>query len=198
MPTWGVKIECDGGGCNGLPCAIDPSQNHVNECVGSSTSGAGGGAFCVVTVPQGSKANIVVYGQGGPSGNSGKSSPNPPPPPSSPSPSSSSPPPPPPPSPSPSTSSYYSSTTTISSTSSSSTKKPSQPSFTYGPHVFVENSTISSATGTAIKPSSTVAYTSGVAQPSSTSDATTSFHRGGISILASVVVMIAVALLTTC
>ena len=24
MPNWGVSIECDGSGCNGLPCAIDP------------------------------------------------------------------------------------------------------------------------------------------------------------------------------
>jgi hypothetical protein len=66
MPNWGVKIECDGEGCNGLPCAIDPAENKVNEMVGSSSNGAGGGAFCVVTVPKGVTANFVVFdGSGG-------------------------------------------------------------------------------------------------------------------------------------
>jgi Beta-glucosidase (SUN family) len=65
MPSWGVSIECDGGGCNGLPCAINPSVNGVNEMVGSSTNGAGGGAFCVVTVPEGVNANFVITGSGG-------------------------------------------------------------------------------------------------------------------------------------
>lgn len=66
MPTWGVKIECDGKGCNGLPCEIDPAQNKVNEMVGSSSNGAGGGAFCVVTVPKDVNANFVVFdGSGG-------------------------------------------------------------------------------------------------------------------------------------
>lgn len=76
MPNWGVEITCDGGGCNGLPCAIDPSQNGVNEMVGSSTNGAGGGAFCVVTVPKGVNANFVVTGSGGSSGSTGSSSPS--------------------------------------------------------------------------------------------------------------------------
>ncbi|MCJ1227948.1 hypothetical protein MMC12_004607 [Toensbergia leucococca] len=67
MPTWGVEIVCEGEGCNGLPCAIDPSQNQVNEMVGSNTDGAGGAAFCVVTVPQGVTANFVVF-EGGMSG----------------------------------------------------------------------------------------------------------------------------------
>lgn len=65
MPNWGVKIDCPNGGCNGLPCAIDPSQNSVNEMVGSATNGAGGGAFCVVTVSPGSQANFVVFNSGG-------------------------------------------------------------------------------------------------------------------------------------
>ncbi|KAK5467079.1 hypothetical protein LTS15_000049 [Exophiala xenobiotica] len=65
MPTWGVKIDCPNGGCNGLPCAIDPSQNSVNQMVGSSSDGAGGGAFCVVTVDKGSTANFVVFNTGG-------------------------------------------------------------------------------------------------------------------------------------
>lgn len=61
MPSWGVKIDCPDGGCNGLPCAIDPSQNGVNEMVGSSSNGAGGGAFCVVTVQKGATANFIVF-----------------------------------------------------------------------------------------------------------------------------------------
>ncbi|MCJ1418390.1 hypothetical protein MMC32_004737 [Xylographa parallela] len=61
MPTWGVEIVCNGPGCNGLPCAIDPSQNSINEMVGSNTDGAGGANFCVVTVPSGVTANFVVF-----------------------------------------------------------------------------------------------------------------------------------------
>ncbi len=77
MPNWGVKVECDGEGCNGLPCAIDPSKNKVNEMIGSSSNGAGGGAFCVVTVPKGVSASFVVFDESGGSkppgeGNNGK------------------------------------------------------------------------------------------------------------------------------
>lgn len=70
MPTWGVQITCSGGNCNGLPCAIDPSHNSVNQMVGSSSDGAGGGAFCVVTVPKGATANFEVF-----EGSAGSSSP---------------------------------------------------------------------------------------------------------------------------
>ncbi len=49
----GVKIECDGPGCNGLPCACDPSIHGMNGCSSGSVAGAGGAAFCVVTVPPG-------------------------------------------------------------------------------------------------------------------------------------------------
>ncbi|KAL9037247.1 MAG: hypothetical protein Q9180_003828 [Flavoplaca navasiana] len=59
-PTFSIEIECDGDGCNGLPCAIDPSQHGVNEVVGSSSIGAGGAASCVVTVPKGGSAKYVV------------------------------------------------------------------------------------------------------------------------------------------
>lgn len=65
MPTWGASIQCPGGGCNGLPCAIDPTQNTVNTMNGSSSIGAGGAAFCVVTVPKGSTANIVISSASG-------------------------------------------------------------------------------------------------------------------------------------
>lgn len=65
MPNWGVKVDCPNGGCHGLPCSIDPSQNSVNQMVGSASDGAGGGAFCVVTVDQGATANFVVFNSGG-------------------------------------------------------------------------------------------------------------------------------------
>ncbi|KIW93765.1 uncharacterized protein Z519_05080 [Cladophialophora bantiana CBS 173.52] len=71
MPDWGVKIDCPNGGCTGLPCAIDPTQNKVNEMTGDSSIGAGGGAFCVVTVAKGSSANFVVFNAGGDSSDSG-------------------------------------------------------------------------------------------------------------------------------
>ncbi|KAL4984824.1 hypothetical protein BDW68DRAFT_166258 [Aspergillus falconensis] len=60
-PQFGVEIECDGDGCNGLPCKIDPAENDVNEVTGSSSDGAGGANFCVVTVPKGEKARLVVF-----------------------------------------------------------------------------------------------------------------------------------------
>jgi hypothetical protein len=74
VPSWGVKIDCPNGGCNGLPCAIDPSQNGVNQMTGGSSQGAGGGAFCVVTVAKGSTANFVVFNAGGDQSDNGGSS----------------------------------------------------------------------------------------------------------------------------
>jgi hypothetical protein len=65
MPDWGVSIECPDGNCNGLPCAIDPQENSVNEMRGAKANGAGGGSFCVVTVPKGSTANFVITGGSG-------------------------------------------------------------------------------------------------------------------------------------
>ncbi|TPR02274.1 Alg9-like mannosyltransferase family protein [Aspergillus niger] len=65
VPEFGVEIECEGDGCNGLPCKIDPSVNGVNEMTGDSSVGAGGASFCVVTVPKGGKANVVVFDKDG-------------------------------------------------------------------------------------------------------------------------------------
>ncbi|KAF7131296.1 hypothetical protein CNMCM5793_004410 [Aspergillus hiratsukae] len=65
VPDFGVEIECEGNGCNGLPCRIDPEVNAVNEMIGSSSVGAGGATFCVVTVPKGEKANVVVFDKSG-------------------------------------------------------------------------------------------------------------------------------------
>ncbi|KAH3363953.1 hypothetical protein KXW94_005993 [Aspergillus fumigatus] len=72
VPDFGIEIECEGDGCNGLPCKIDPAVNAVNEMIGSTSVGAGGATFCVVTVPKGEKANVVVFEKsGGGSGSSG-------------------------------------------------------------------------------------------------------------------------------
>ncbi|KAI3402256.1 hypothetical protein diail_185 [Diaporthe ilicicola] len=72
-PSFGLKIECDGN-CNGLPCAINPSSDGFGV-VRSATaaSGAGGADFCVVTVPKGSTANIVVFNTDGSTGDAASS-----------------------------------------------------------------------------------------------------------------------------
>lgn len=64
---FGVKIECPDGGCNGLPCAIEPASGGLVDS-SLSSSGAGGADFCVVTVPKGGTAHIVAYTPGGDSG----------------------------------------------------------------------------------------------------------------------------------
>ncbi|KAL2173849.1 uncharacterized protein P884DRAFT_210782 [Thermothelomyces heterothallicus CBS 202.75] len=72
IPTYGLKIECPDGGCNGLPCVIDPSKDGINGIESPvSTSGVGDANFCVVTVPKGKTANIVVFNTAGSSGGGG-------------------------------------------------------------------------------------------------------------------------------
>ncbi|KAF5874096.1 putative sun domain protein [Botrytis fragariae] len=74
MPTFGIKIECSGSGCNGLPCSIDPSVVGIGGVTSADqASGAGGANFCVVTVPSGLTADVVVFEIGG-SGSSASSS----------------------------------------------------------------------------------------------------------------------------
>ncbi|KAL7628114.1 hypothetical protein AAE478_002311 [Parahypoxylon ruwenzoriense] len=69
-PTFGLKVECPDGGCNGLPCECDGSGVRSNN----KAAGAGGSDFCVVTVPKGAKANIVVFNLDGSDGNAPSSS----------------------------------------------------------------------------------------------------------------------------
>lgn len=70
-PDYGIEIECEGGNCNGLPCKIDPAVNDVNEVSGSSSDDVGTGGFCVVTVPKGETARVVIFdGSGGSGGSS--------------------------------------------------------------------------------------------------------------------------------
>lgn len=65
-PNFGIEVECEGEGCNGLPCKIDPSSMAVNQMDALDLfTGAGGATGCVVTVPPGSKANIIVFEVGG-------------------------------------------------------------------------------------------------------------------------------------
>lgn len=68
--TFGVRIECPDGGCNGLPCELNPAKKKLGEVVSDLAAvGAGGSSFCVVTVPAGRKANIVVFNTDGSTGN---------------------------------------------------------------------------------------------------------------------------------
>ncbi|KAK4165209.1 hypothetical protein QBC43DRAFT_288100 [Cladorrhinum sp. PSN259] len=68
-PQYGLEIKCPGGGCNGLPCAIDPSKGGVGSVTSPvSAKGVGGADFCVVTVPSGGQAEIVVFNTDGSSG----------------------------------------------------------------------------------------------------------------------------------
>ncbi|KAK4204890.1 hypothetical protein QBC40DRAFT_292421 [Triangularia verruculosa] len=68
-PTYGLKIECPDGGCNGLPCVIDPTKSGVGGVESPNTASVDGGAnFCVVTVPKGKSANIVVFNTDGSTG----------------------------------------------------------------------------------------------------------------------------------
>lgn len=73
-PTFGVKIECPDGGCNGLPCGINPETDGFNGVSSPvKANGVGGANFCVVTVPKGKTANIVVYNLDGSSSGGGGS-----------------------------------------------------------------------------------------------------------------------------
>jgi hypothetical protein len=181
-PEFGIEILCDGDGCNGLPCRIDPSTMGVNEMNAPDVfTGAGGATGCVVTVPSGAKANIVVFDLGGGSSSETTSAS-----PSSTSTSSTV---------APTSTTESSSSTSSSSTSSSSTSSPANSStgsgtsavdssntrlpkssptnsYTYRPHVFTGSAEISSAS------SSTSS-----AAPASTSPA----HNGAATAAVSIV-----------
>lgn len=127
-PKYGLEIKCAGNGCNGLPCKV--SADGVDSPV--KATGAGDANYCVVTVPKGEQANIVVW-------STEPEAPAPPPPP----PSTSSPPP--APSPTPTTTS---SSSTVSSSSSKevSTLSSSRSTTSIAPGIFHENGTYTSTT----------------------------------------------------
>ena len=59
-PGFAVRIDCPSGNCNGMPCECNPATMGPNACTGG-TVGAGGAQFCVVTVPAGETANLVIF-----------------------------------------------------------------------------------------------------------------------------------------
>jgi hypothetical protein len=59
-PGFAIRIDCPSGNCNGMPCECNPSTMGVNKCTGGSV-GAGGAEFCIVTVPDGESANLVIF-----------------------------------------------------------------------------------------------------------------------------------------
>lgn len=59
-PSFGIRITCDDGDCNGLDCEIDPS-NGVNLINGADASEGDGAKYCVVTAKNKAKATIEVF-----------------------------------------------------------------------------------------------------------------------------------------
>ncbi|EPY51237.1 beta-glucosidase Adg3 [Schizosaccharomyces cryophilus OY26] len=59
-PTFGLKVECEGDTCSGLPCYMDPREKGVQGCPDGSPNGAGDACFCVVGFQPGTTARIVV------------------------------------------------------------------------------------------------------------------------------------------
>ncbi|KAB5577719.1 hypothetical protein GE09DRAFT_529480 [Coniochaeta sp. 2T2.1] len=150
-PNYGIKVECPDGGCNNAPCIIDPSKSGINGVDAAETGIGNKAKFCVVTVPEGKTANVVVFSLGGSKGPAPSSSPEPKPetsaapppttsstsaPPTSTSTTSSS------SAPSSSSTSSPSSSSESSSSSSSTSARP-----TVLPGIFHENSTLSSTGG---------------------------------------------------
>ncbi|KAI4249524.1 MAG: hypothetical protein LQ352_005604 [Teloschistes flavicans] len=186
-PSFGVEIICEGDGCNGLPCAIDPSQHGVNELVGGGgSSGAGGAVSCVVTVPSGGSAKYVITEVGGSGGgSSGSQASQPEHHDSSPPVSKAAPPPP----PSTTSSSSVQSTSSTSSTTETPTPTPTpttttssttgairyhappnQPKYVYRPNAFADNSTAtmtvaSSSLAGSVTPSSQASATGPTTSP---------------------------------
>lgn len=61
LPAFGIRLVCEGN-CLGLPCALDPGRNGVNEETSNNGAyGAGGADFCVGTAELGSKLHIEVF-----------------------------------------------------------------------------------------------------------------------------------------
>ncbi|KAI4200345.1 MAG: hypothetical protein LQ350_003993 [Teloschistes chrysophthalmus] len=166
-PSFGVEIVCEGDGCNGLPCAIDPSQHGVNELVGGGgSSGAGGAVSCVVTVPSGGSAKYVITEIGGSGGGSSGSQASQPEHHDSSPPSSKTPPPPPP-------STTSSSSVQSTSSSTSSIEETPTPTPTPATTTSSTSSSISSSTPTPT-PTSTLTSTSSSSSSSSSSSPSSS------------------------
>ncbi|KAK1762240.1 hypothetical protein QBC33DRAFT_581859 [Phialemonium atrogriseum] len=192
-PSFGVKIECNGGGCNGLPCSIDPSTDGIGGLTSPvSTQGVGGAQFCVVTVPRGESANIVVFNTDGSGGEPDTTS-SPP--------SSSSPPPPATSSSSEPKPSYAKVSSSWSSSFSSGVPAlPSSANFpTVLPGVFHENMTHSSGSPVRSSPTVTWPPSSSVTGPAAPAITTSkndgAADQGGVAIAGLIVALVAAAAL---
>ncbi|KAI0838930.1 hypothetical protein F5Y06DRAFT_35666 [Hypoxylon sp. FL0890] len=137
-PNFGLRVECPAGNCNGAKCEV--SGDGVES--DNKATGAGGADFCVVTVPKGGKANIVVFNLDGSDGGSGSSSSSSSQPSSTQASSTSS---------TPTTSSVPSSTSTSTSSSSKSSSKSSSSSSS----AVTSSSAVSSTSSSSYSPSST-------------------------------------------
>ena len=191
LPTWGVEIQCEGGECNGLPCAIDSSKNGVNEMTGIGTDGAGGGAFCVVTVPAGASAKFVVFEAGDANASDSEDQDKAAEPASVSTTSTTTTTPTPTPTPSSSfTSTSATSTSTTSTTSSSlssiSSSASSSSSFSYSPHILLQNVTMAvpTAASSTIFVQTTLATGAGSTMPAMSPIASATPTGAGVQIRA--------------
>lgn len=61
LPSFGIRITCDSGDCNGLDCEIDPSKHGLNGINGADATKADGASYCVVTAKDKATAKIEVF-----------------------------------------------------------------------------------------------------------------------------------------
>lgn len=61
LPSFGIRITCDDGDCDGLKCEIDPSSNGLNEVNSDNVSKGDGASYCVVTAKNKASAKIEVF-----------------------------------------------------------------------------------------------------------------------------------------
>jgi len=177
-PTFGLRIECASGRCNGLPCEINPATVDGFKVKSDlAATGAGGADFCVVTVPRGETANIVVFNTDGSTGTVQQS-----PPPAS---SSAT------PTPSSTSSSSLSASSSSSSSPSSSSSRPS----TVFPGIFHENATYPSGSNTntagSTKPSGGSLPTGTAPQTKTAQNDAVAAGQGGAAVVSLVVAVVA-------
>lgn len=61
LPSFGIRITCDDGDCNGLDCEIDPSKDGLNGVKGANVTKADNASYCVVTAKNNAIAVIEVF-----------------------------------------------------------------------------------------------------------------------------------------
>ncbi|ODV78555.1 uncharacterized protein CANTADRAFT_53707 [Suhomyces tanzawaensis NRRL Y-17324] len=60
-PSFGIRISCADGDCNGSGCEIDPSKTGYNGVSGDSSGKQQGASYCVITAKDLKSANIEVF-----------------------------------------------------------------------------------------------------------------------------------------